>query len=152
MTEQHRAPTNLPPDAVVPPEGGLSKWMTLLTFAGVMMTMLGAFNIVAALVALTDPQKYSVAEDALLVFDYTTWGWLWFIFGVVVLFAGFGVLAGQTWARAVGVAVVALNAIAHLSFVAATPFWSTLIIAFDVVVIYALTVHGVELGQDYSRR
>jgi hypothetical protein len=41
---------------------------------------------------------------------------------------------------------------AHLSFVAATPFWSTLIIAFDVMVIYALTVHGGGLGQDYSRR
>lgn len=152
MTEQERAPTTLPPDAVVPPKGGQSRWVTLLIFAGVMMTMLGAFNIVAALLALTDPRQYDVAEDSLLVFDYTTWGWLWLIFGVVVLFVGFGVLAGQTWARAVGVGVVALNAIAQLSFSAAAPFWSTLIIALDVVVIYALTVHGAKLGQDYSRR
>jgi hypothetical protein len=57
------------------------------------------------------------------------------------------VLAGQTWARAVGVAVAALNAIAHLTFIAASPYWSIIVIAVDIVVIYALIVHGAKLGQ-----
>jgi hypothetical protein len=43
------------------------------------------------------------------------------------------------------VAVCVLSAVVNLVFVAATPFWSTLLIALDVLLIYAITVHGGEL-------
>jgi len=37
-----------------------------------------------------------------------------------------------------------VSAIAELAFIAAYPIWSTIVIAIDVIVIYALTVHGKE--------
>jgi hypothetical protein len=148
--EQH-APAHLRPDAVVPPEGGGSRWVGWLVFAGVMMILLGAFNLVDGLVSLVSDRAYGRAESSLLLFDYSTWGWVWLVIAVVVLIAGLGVLAGQTWARAVGVAVAGLNAVAQLAFVGAAPVWSILVIALDVVVIYALIVHGAELSQGYSR-
>jgi hypothetical protein len=53
-------------------------------------------------------------------------------------------MAGQTWARVVGVILAVVSAIVNVAFLAAYPVWSTIIIALDVFVIYALIVHGSE--------
>jgi hypothetical protein len=59
--------------------------------------------------------------------------------------AGLGLLAGQTWARVVGITLAVLSAIANFLFIPYYPFWSMLIIAVDVFVIWALVAHGREL-------
>jgi len=55
------------------------------------------------------------------------------------------VFAGQVWARTVGVVAALVSAIINVSFLAAYPLWSMTMIALDVVVILALTVHGSEI-------
>jgi hypothetical protein len=42
-----------------------------------------------------------------------------------------------------------ISAVVNLIFIAAYPAWSIIIIAVDVLVIYALTMHGAELRRDY---
>jgi hypothetical protein len=42
--------------------------------------------------------------------------------------------------------IAGVNAITQLGFLAAYPVWSILIIALDVLVIYALIVHGREMA------
>jgi len=54
------------------------------------------------------------------------------------------VLVGQNWARVVGVVFAVLNALVNLAFIAAYPVWITLTIVLDIIVIYALIVHGRE--------
>jgi hypothetical protein len=44
----------------------------------------------------------------------------------------------------VGVIIAAVSALVNVAFLAAYPFWATIVITFDVIVIYALTVHGSE--------
>jgi hypothetical protein len=44
-----------------------------------------------------------------------------------------------------GVIVAAVSVIVHVAMIAAHPVWSVLVVAFDVVVIYALLVHGGEM-------
>jgi hypothetical protein len=67
------------------------------------------------------------------------------IAGAVVFAAGLGLFAGQMWARVVGVVLAVASALLNFAFIAAYPFWSTIVIAMDVFVIYALTVHGREM-------
>ena len=62
--------------------------------------------------------------------------------GAIVAFAGWGLLSGQTWARVVGITLAALSATANFLFIPYYPFWSMLIIAVDVFVIWALAAHG----------
>jgi hypothetical protein len=76
---------------------------------------------------------------------YTAWGWLHLVGGAVVVVAGVGVFAGQTWARVVGTVVAVVSALLNLAFLAAYPIWSTLMIGLAVVVVMALTVHGSEI-------
>ena len=78
-------------------------------------------------------------------FDFTAWGWIDLIVGTIVLVAGLCVLAGQMWARIVGVLLAALSLLANVAFLAAYPLWSLIMIALDIVIIMALTVHGSDI-------
>jgi hypothetical protein len=121
-------------------------WVGWIVFAAIMMMVIGLFNVIDGLVALFNNSWYVVTENALLTFNFTAWGWFMLIVGVVAVLTGFGVLAGQMWARVTGVVLVVLNALGQLAFMPAYPLWSILIIALDVVVIYALTAHGREMA------
>ena len=124
-------------------------WAGWVAFAGVMLIVLGAFQLVQGLVALFDDGFYAVRPDGLVVnVDYNTWGWIHTGIGVIGVLTGIGLLAGNMLARIVGVAVAALSALVNLAFIAAYPVWSMIMIAIDIIVIFAIVVHGREL-KDY---
>lgn len=130
------------PDLVPAP----TRWAGWVLFAGCMMIILGTFQVITGLAALFDDGYYVVTSNDLLIsVDYTGWGWAHLVVGVLILAAGFGVLAGQSWARLVGVVLAGLSAMINLGFLAAFPVWSVVMIALDVIVIYALSMHGSEV-------
>ena len=47
----------------------------------------------------------------------------------------------------VGVILAAISALANFAFIPYYPFWSMLIIAVDVFVIWALTAHGRDINR-----
>jgi hypothetical protein len=79
-----------------------------------------------------------LAKEGLFYVDVTAWAWLLVVFGVVQIAAAIGIMSGQTWARLVGIAWASLVVIGNMFFLPAYPFWSLLIIALGVMVIYAL--------------
>jgi len=113
-----------------------------IVFAAVMMMMAGVFQALAGLVAIFKNEFYVATRNYLFEFDVSAWGWIHLILGVIVALAGFALLSGATWARAVGITLAVLSAIANFLFIPYYPFWSLLIIALDVFVIWALAVHG----------
>jgi hypothetical protein len=134
------------PAASRPVSRGASAWVGWIAFAGLMLIMLGSFHIVQGLVAIFNDKYFLVGQHGLLVSaDFTAWGWVHLIAGIVVLIAGFCVFAGQVWARAVGTVVALLSALLNVGFLGAYPLWSLLMIALDIVVILALTVHGSDI-------
>jgi len=124
-----------------------SGWTGWVIFAGVMMILMGALHAIDGLVGIFKDQVYVVGANNQLIVsvDYKTWGWVHLIFGIIVLLAGFAVMAGATWARVVGIIVACLSVILNIFFLAAFPLWSLIIIGIDILVIYALAIHGGEL-------
>lgn len=121
-------------------------WAGWVSFAGIMMILLGIFQAIEGLVAIFNSDYYLVGTSGLVLsMDFTTWGWLHLGIGVIAVGAGFGLLAGNTAARVVAVVFAGVSAIANLTFIAAFPLWATVIITIDVIVIYAVVVHGREL-------
>jgi hypothetical protein len=123
-----------------------SAWVGWVVFAGTMAVIVGVFNVIQGLVALFDDQYFVVARGELLLLDFTAWGWIHLLVGVVMLLVGFGIIRGSPWGLVAGVVLAGVQAILQLGFLAAYPVWSILIIALDVVVIYALIVHGREMA------
>ncbi|SDM18639.1 DUF7144 family membrane protein [Allokutzneria albata] len=121
-------------------------WVGWLLFAGAMMTLVGAFHAIAGVMALIRRDYFVVAPDGLVVqVSYTSWGWVHLLAGVVTVFAGIGVIRGQKWARVFGMVLAGLGALLNFAFLPAYPVWCTVMIAIDVLVIYALAVHGDEV-------
>lgn len=121
-------------------------WTGWVTFAGVMMIVIGSFQVVEGLTALLRDTYYFVGHNGLLLrVDYTGWGWFHLILGGLLILGGFGLFSGAMWARVLGVALTFLSALANLAFISAYPLWAILVIALDVFVIYAITVHGGEM-------
>jgi hypothetical protein len=113
-----------------------------ILFAAIMLIMSGIFQFFAGLVALFDNEFYVATRNYVFQFDATSWGWIHLIGGLIVALAGFGLLAGQTWARVVGIILALLSAIANFAFIPYYPFWALTIITLDIFVIWALAAHG----------
>ena len=129
---------------------GPTAWAGWVVFGGVMLIMMGTFQVIEGLIALFDDGFYLVRPSGLVVsVDYSTWGWTHIIIGVVAVLAGAGLLAGNMAARIVGVGIAFLSALVNLAFIAAYPVWSVILITLDVIVMYAIIVHGRELKSDY---
>lgn len=122
-----------------------TKWVGWVVFAGLTMITLGAIEVMMAMVSFFNKAYYSVASSALAIhINYTGWGWVQLAFGLLLLGAGYGVMAGQTWARITAIVVAFLSAVANMAFIAAYPWWALTVITLDVIVIYAVAMHGAE--------
>ena len=118
-----------------------------ILFAAVMMIMVGVFQALQGLVAIFENEFYVATRNYLFQFDATTWGWIHLLVGLIVAFAGWGLMSGRTWARVVGITLALLSAIANFLFIPYYPFWSLLIITLDIFVIWAVAAHGGDLRE-----
>lgn len=116
-------------------------------FAGVMLMIIGVFHALAGLAAIIDDQYFVVGRNYAYDLDTTAWGWIHLIFGVIVVFAGYRIFSGVTWARIVGIAVASISAVGNFFFIPYQPVWAMLIIALDVLVIAALCAYGTSEAQ-----
>ncbi|GID30860.1 DUF7144 family membrane protein [Paractinoplanes brasiliensis] len=145
MTETESRQTYDEPYAQ-PRHGQPSGWVGMVVFAGVMLLMLGGFEIIEGTVALFKDDFYLTTRQGLVIpMDFTAWGWTHILLGAIGVLTGLGILAGQMWARVVGIVIAVLSALANLMFLPAYPFWCSIVIAVDVLIIYALSVHGREV-------
>jgi hypothetical protein len=117
-------------------------WTGWIVFASVMMWLTGAFQIIAGITALTDPEELVITDERLLAFDPTVWGWIHIVLGTVVIFAGIAVRAGAVWGRAVGITLAGLSALSNLAYAPSQTGAPILIVAIDILVIYALARHA----------
>jgi hypothetical protein len=120
-----------------------SAWAGWIGFAGLLMIVMGAIDFFEGLIAIIRGQYYFVTSSQIIVFDSSTWGWLTLIWGIVIIFAGLGLIGGASWARWFTIVVATLNFIEQLGFVghAQYPLWAIVVLTLNVIILYALFVH-----------
>ena len=124
-----------------------SGWVGWILFAALMLVLTGISHVIQGLLALFNDEYYDVGTSRLtLDVGYSTWGWVHILAGVVAVAAGVYLFAGRMWARVIGTIVAGASAIISIGFLAAYPFGSALLIAINILVILALTVHGSEIA------
>ena len=72
-----------------------------------------------------------LTDEAVILLDAAGWGWWHLIIGAAMVL--------------VGVVLVSINAISQMGLLAVQPLWSLIMILLDIIVIYALIVHGREM-------
>lgn len=117
-----------------------------VTFAGVLLLVLGTFNIIDGIAAIGRAHFY--VGNAHYVFgDLRAWGWVVLFLGVILLLVGLGIFARNQLARWTGVAVLCLNALAQLFMMPSYPFWALSVFAIDIVAVYGLVAYGKRIAE-----
>jgi uncharacterized membrane protein len=114
-----------------------------ITFAATMLVLIGIFQVIGGLVAIIDDDFYVVTQNYTFDLDTSAWGWIHLIFGILLILVGYSLFAGATWAGVTAIVLAVLSAVANFFFIPYYPFWSIVVIALDVWVIWALTRPGV---------
>jgi hypothetical protein len=130
-------------------ERPVSGWAVgFAAFAGAIMLMIGMFHVFAGFAALFNDNFFTRHSNYTYDISTTEWGWVHLILGIIIAAAGLGIFAGATWARVVGIILALLSAVANFFYIPVYPVWAVLIIALDVVVIWALASIGGEETTD----
>ncbi|WP_241968162.1 hypothetical protein [Streptomyces sp. ICBB 8177] len=137
---QTTGPTShAPPPAPRSTTGGSAAGLVL--FAGVMMVANGILGIFEGVVAVAKQHVYVATPNYAFKLSLYSWGWVHIVVSALVLIVGLGVIAGQAWARAVGIVIVALSLLANFMFLPYYPFWSLIVLAIDIFVLWALCTY-----------
>lgn len=107
-------------------------------FAAAMLVVLGIWQVFMGIAAIARGEFFVLAPNYIYEFSVSTWGWVHLILGIIMVIAGFALFTGAGWARAVGIVLAVLSAISNFFFLPYYPFWSVVVIALDVFVIWAL--------------
>jgi hypothetical protein len=109
-----------------------------VVFAGTIMIMLGVFEFFQGLAAIINDDFYVLLPNYAFNVDTTVWGWIHLILGIIVVVAGFYLFARSRVAGAIAVILAVVTAVANFFFIPYYPFWSLLIIALAIYVIWAV--------------
>jgi len=113
-----------------------------VVFAACVLTLIGAFQVVAGLAAIIEDEFFVVARNYTFDVDTTAWGWIHLLLGVLLIVTGFGLFGRAAWAAVAAIFLASLSALANFFFIPYYPGWAILIIALDVWVIWSLTRPG----------
>jgi hypothetical protein len=120
-------------------------WVGWITFAAVMLAISGGLNFFYGLIAAINDEWVVFGNRADVYLDVSAWGWIHMILGAVVFAAGLALLSGNILARIVGVIAATVSIVANFMWLPVYPVWSIILITLDVLIIWALTVHGREM-------
>ncbi len=116
----------------------LAKRPSLVTFAGIMLVLLGGFQIAWALTELFNAPW--MANTA-----YGTYGgylWIWgifdLLFALIIVYAGFDLLRGGAFGQFFGIGIAGVSALRWFFLLPVVPLGAVVVILIDVLILYGI--------------
>ncbi|MFF1412065.1 hypothetical protein ACFVX6_20220 [Streptomyces sp. NPDC058289] len=106
--------------------------------AAALMIFGGAMAIFEGIAAIAKDELFLATRHYVFEFSLAGWGWVHLILGLALVFAGCAVISGALWARLFGVSVAGLGAIANFLWLPYYPLWALVLIAVNLLVVWAL--------------
>jgi hypothetical protein len=120
-----------------------SMWAVGITvFAAALLLLAGSAQFFIGLAGLINDEVFVKLGRYAFRFDATVWGWIHIILGLAFILIGWFVLRAKPWAIWTAIALTILNGLLNFVWLPTYPFWAILLIAIDVLVIWALASTG----------
>jgi len=122
--------------------GGSAAWASWVAFAGIMMMLVGVFSVIAGLAAAFEDDYFvrGTAGGDVWLLSVQAVGVIWIVVGIVKVWAGYALIQGRTWARLLTIVLCFFHAVIDLTTLTTQPFLGLIFIAFNVTILYAVTV------------
>lgn len=121
----------------LPPGAGPNGW---LAFSSIILFINGFFAAFWGLAAILNDEVLTVGGRGVVIFDFTTWGWIVLLIGILLVATSVGLVLGTSAARWLAVVFTTIHALTQFGVITAFPLWSILLISLDVVILYNLFV------------
>ncbi|MBP9813431.1 hypothetical protein KBC51_03260 [Candidatus Saccharibacteria bacterium] len=126
----------------------VSGWLGWVGFASFMLLFGGAISLLAGFVALfKDGVVFTNFNESIWILNYTQWGWIHMLLGVLAILVAFSLASGNMLGRTLAVLVALVSAVANMAFIPIYPFWALSIVVIDILVVYAIVAHGGDLKE-----
>ncbi|MCC3331529.1 DUF7144 family membrane protein [Nocardia abscessus] len=106
--------------------------------AAIILVTVGLLQLFQGISAVAEDEVFITGVEYVYKFDFTTWGWIHIVLGALIMLIGFALFTGAGWARVSAIVIAALSILANFLWLPYYPWWSVLIIALDIVVIWAV--------------
>lgn len=120
-------------------------WTGWIAFAAFIMMLSGTLTAITGFIAVINHNWTQWNNDGAPYGTVYWWGWWSFFLGLFVIGVGLSLLRGSMFARTVAVFVAAGSLISHFVSLNIAPLWSLTVITVDILVIWAVMVHGKEM-------
>ncbi|MEU5845043.1 DUF7144 family membrane protein [Saccharopolyspora shandongensis] len=134
----------------VPHRGLPTRWLGWVIFAGIVLLIVGVVQVIYGIASFARSGTSLVTPVGTPALVHV--GWAYVVLGVVLAAAGVGVISGWVWARVVAIGIAVVSLLTNIAFFLGSPFWSSVVIVLDLIVIYALALHGKEVKSTRLRR
>jgi len=112
-----------------------------VTFAGVMLSIVGVLNVIYGIAAIAD-SSFFIQDQRYILSNLNTWGWITLLLGLLQLFAAFSLWSGGAYGRVVAILAASLSAVGALLSIPAYPLWSLAVFAIDIIIIHQVAKYG----------
>ena len=124
--------------------GPTSAWSGWVTFASMLLILLGTLHGLQGFLALFDEGYFVARSEQLVLVSYGAWGAIMLLWGAILLVTGAALNARLSWARWAAAAIVMVDAVLQVAFLPSSPLLSTVLIGIDIIVLFALTARWTE--------
>lgn len=107
--------------------------------AAIILVTVGLLQLFQGIAAVAEDEVFVVGVEYTYQFDFTAWGWIHIALGALMLAVGLALFTGARWARIATIVIASISILANFLWLPYYPWWSVLIIALDIVVIWAVT-------------
>ncbi|HEX5861920.1 MAG TPA: hypothetical protein VFY58_08765 [Nocardioides sp.] len=107
-------------------------------FAAVMLIAVGCVQVLQGIAALGNDDILVAGAEYTFAFSTTTWGWVHLGLGLLGIAIGGAILKEASAGYVIGIGLAFVNTISEFAFLPYYPFWSVMVIAFNILVIWAL--------------
>lgn len=106
--------------------------------AAALLLVAGILGILQGISAVAKDNLFVAGPEYVYKLNLTGWGWIHIVLGVIAIVVAFGMFAAATWARIAAILIASLSIIANFLWLPYYPWWSVLLIALDVLIIWAV--------------
>ena len=113
----------------------------LVTFSGVIMILLGFFELVTAIELFREASWAKDMSGGILGDQLVIWGVIDLVVALAALYTGYSIFKGNNFGRWAGIIIASISAIRWFGMAPFFPWMTITIISISILIIYGLVQH-----------
>ena len=106
--------------------------------AGALLFTCAVLTLLQRVQALVHHDRLIIGSHYVYKFSATSWGWIHVAAGIVLGIVAVGLITGAVWARVTAIVLACISIVTMFMWLPYYPMWSIIVIALDVVIIWAV--------------